>query len=308
MISIVVPVFNEQDVLPQFYQRIYSVIKQINTPYELIFVNDGSSDRSMEIIIDIIKNNNSVKSVEFSRNFGHQAAIAAGLDYARGDAVITLDADLQHPPELIPELIKTWQQGYDIVYTCRKDTVDSNLFKKFTSTFFYKFINSLSNLDIPAGAADFRLMDKRVVNAFRSMNEHRLFLRGLVSWMGYRQIGMAYDAPARYAGKSKYSLIRMVRLAVDGITSFSSIPLYLSSIMGIIISMLSFIYAAYVIYSWLFTNRNIEGWTSLMVVVLFMGGIQLITLGILGTYLGRIYDETKGRPRYLISHSYGFNE
>jgi len=308
MISIVVPVFNEQDVLPQFYQHISKVIVQINMPYELIFVNDGSSDKSSEIIEEIIKNDNNVKSVEFSRNFGHQSAIAAGLYYARGDAVIALDADLQHPPELIPELINKWQQGYDVVYTCRKDTANSNIFKKYSSTFFYKVINSLSNVNIPAGAADFRLMDKKVVEAFRSINENRLFIRGLVSWMGYRQIGIAYDAPARYAGNSKYSLIRMVRLAVDGITSFSSIPLYISTVFGIIISMLSFIYAAYTIYSWLFTNRNIEGWTSLMFVILFMGGIQLMTIGILGTYLGRIYDETKGRPRYLVRNAYGFSK
>lgn len=308
MISIVIPVFNEQDVLLQFYQHTCKVVMQMNIPYELIFVNDGSSDKSMKIIVEIIKNNNNVKSVEFSRNFGHQAAIAAGLDYAEGEAVITLDADLQHPPELIPELIKKWQQGYDVVYTCRKDAADSNLFKKYTSSFFYKVINYISKVDIPAGAADFRLLDRKVVEAFRSMNEHQPFIRGLVSWMGYRQIGIAYEAPARYAGKSKYSLIRMIGFAVDGIASFSSIPLYISALLGVIISMLSFTYAVYVIYSWLFTNRNVEGWTSLMVVILFIGGIQLITLGILGTYLGRIYDETKGRPRYLVRQAYGFNE
>lgn len=308
LISIVVPVFNEQEVLPQFYLSIYKIIEKMRISYELIFVNDGSSDKSMEIIMEIIKNNSNVKSLEFSRNFGHQAAIAAGLDYAKGAAVITLDADLQHPPELIPELIEKWHQGYDIVYTSRKDTVDSSHFKKFTSSFFYSAINTLSRIDIPAGAADFRLLDRNVVEAFRSMSEHRLFLRGLVSWMGYRQIGIAYEAPARFAGKSKYSLIRMIRFAADGITSFSSIPLYISAFIGIIISILSFIYAAFVIYSWLFTDRNIEGWTSLMVVVLFMGGIQLITLGILGAYLGRVYDETKGRPRYLVRQAYGFTE
>ena len=308
MISIVVPVFNEQDVLLQFYQHICKVVTHINMSYELIFVNDGSSDKSSEIIVGIIKNDNNVKSVEFSRNFGHQAAIAAGLDYAEGEAVITLDADLQHPPELIPELISKWQQGYDVVYTCRKDTEDSNLFKKYTSLFFYKIMNSLSKVDVPAGTADFRLLDRKVVDAFCSMNEHRPFIRGLVCWMGYRQIGIAYQAPARYAGKSKYSLTRMIGFAVDGIVSFSSIPLYLSALMGLIISMLSFAYAIYVIYSWLFTNRNIEGWTSLMLVVLFIGGIQLITLGVLGTYLGRIYDETKDRPRYLVRQEYGFNK
>ncbi len=308
MISIVVPIFNEQEVLPQLYQRVNSVMERIDLPFELILVDDGSSDKSLELAFALHEKDGHIKVLELSRNFGHQMAIAAGLDYASGDAVITMDGDLQHPPEMIPTLIDKWREGYDIVTTCRESTADTGLFKDITSRFFYAVINRLSEVEIPQGAADFRLLDRSVVEAFRVMGERSLFLRGLVSWVGYKQIAIPYEAAARYGGKSKYSLIRMLRFAVDGVTSFSSIPLYISAFIGLIISLLSFIYAIFAIYSRLFTTRVVEGWTSVLVMVLFLGGILLMTLGIQGIYLGRIYKEVKGRPRYLVRRTYGFKE
>ena len=308
MISVVVPVFNEEEVLPQFYDRLSQVFRCIDMRVEIIFVDDGSTDKSLEIILSLCERDKNLKILQFSRNFGHQAAILAGMQNAKGDAVITMDADLQHPPEIIPELVTRWREGYEIVYTCRESTADITIIKKITSKYFYKMINSLSNINIPDGAADFRLLDRKVVDALRTFNERSLFLRGLVSWMGYRRIGIPYKAPARAGGISKYSFIRMLGFAADGITSFSSFPLYISALIGIAISFLGFIYAAFVLYTWLFTARTIEGWTSLMIVVLLLGGIQLITLGVIGAYLGRIYGETKRRPRYLIRRKFGFEE
>lgn len=308
MISIVVPVFNEEEVLPQLYERVSRVMENTGIPFELIFVDDGSIDNSLELLSTLHQKNANVKVLELSRNFGHQMAIAAGLDYASGEAVVTMDSDLQHPPEMIPDLIRKWKEGYDIVYTCRTSTEDTGFFKNMTSSFFYAAINRLSEVNVPQGAADFRLMDHSVVEAFRLMGESSLFLRGLVSWVGYKQVAIPYEAAARYGGKSKYSFLRMLRFAIDGVTSFSSIPLYVSAFIGLIISVLSFIYAIFAIYARLFTDLVVEGWTSVMVMVLFLGGILLITLGIQGMYLGRIYKEVKGRPRYLVRRTYGFEE
>jgi len=308
MISIVVPVFNEQESLAELHRRLGEVMQYIDKKCEIIFINDGSTDKSLEIMLELSRKDKSIKIVELSRNFGHQAAITAGLDYAHGDIVITMDSDLQHPPELIPELIKKWEEGYDVVCTCRQRTADTGLFKNVTSRFFYAIINRLAEIHIPPGAADFRLMDRRVVEAFRALGERALFLRGLVSWVGYRQTAIPYEAHARYSGNSKYSFIRMLRFASDGITSFSSIPLYISAFIGMIISVLSFVYAAFAIYARLFTSQVVEGWTSVMAAVLLLGGIQLITLGIQGVYLGRIYNEVKRRPRYLVRRVYGLEE
>lgn len=308
MISIVVPVFNEQEALPQLYRRVSDVMGSVDMPFELVLVDDGSTDKSLEIMLELCQKDRNVKVLEFSRNFGHQMAIAAGLDYARGEAVITMDGDLQHPPEVIPELIKKWREGYDVVYTCRQRTPDTGPLKNITSCLFYAIINRLSNVSIPPGAADFRLLDRKVVEVFQTLGERALFHRGLVSWVGYRQTMIPYEAHARYGGRGKFSFIRMLRFAVDGITSFSSTPLYVSALIGMIISALSFVYAAYAIYVRLFTNRVVPGWTSVTVAVLFLGGIQLIALGVQGAYLGRIYNEVKRRPRYLVRRAYGFEE
>jgi polyisoprenyl-phosphate glycosyltransferase len=306
MISIVVPVYNEQDALPELYKRVVQVMKTVDMSYEIIFINDGSTDKSLEIMLELCGKNEDVKVLEFSRNFGHQVAIAAGLDYSSGEAVITMDADLQHPPELIPELIKKWQDGYKVVRTCRQATANTSYFKNISSRFFYFIINRLSEDYIPPGAADFQLLDRSAVESFRRVGERTLFLRGLVSWMGYKQIAIPYEASSRYGGESKYSFIRMLRFAIDGTTSFSSMPLYFAGFIGIIISILSFAYAGFAIYARLFTNRALPGWTSVMAAVLFLGGVHLISVGIQGAYLGRIYNEVKARPRYLINNKYNF--
>ena len=308
MISIVIPVLNEQHVLRELYDRIAQVFKETAIPYELVFVNDGSTDESEEVLEELQQQDARVKIIELSRNFGHQRAIMAGLDYASGDAVITMDADLQHAPELIGTMIEQWNQGYEIVYTCREPSPKTGLWKRFTSRFFYALFNRLSAVQIPQGTADFRLLDKKVVAALRQFPERTLFIRGLVQWMGYRQKAINYTADPRFAGESKYSFLKMLRLAVDGITSFSSIPLYFSMFFGLLISICSFVYGLVVIYVRLFTNRAAQGTTSILVAIIFMGGIILVTLGILGLYLGRIYEEVKNRPRYLVKKVHGWPE
>jgi glycosyltransferase involved in cell wall biosynthesis len=305
MISIVVPVFNEEEVLPELYSSIVEAMNQLAMPFELILVNDGSTDRSMDIMLDFHKRDKNIKVIELSRNFGHQIAVMAGLDYASGEAVITMDSDLQHPPELIEQLIKKWQEGYDVVFTNRDHTENANLLKTVTSRLFYAIVNRLAEVNIPVGSADFRLLDRKVVEAIRALGERAVFLRGLVSWVGYRQAAIHYKAAPRYGGESKYSFMRMLRFAIDGITSFSTIPLYISTFIGIIMSILGFIYGVFAIYARVFTGYVVEGWTSVIVTVLFLGGINLIILGIQGTYMARIYNEVKGRPRYLVRRAYG---
>ena len=305
MISIVVPVFNEEESLSELYRRIAAVMNRMLLPFELIFVDDGSTDGSLNMMLEFSEKDKTVKIIQLSRNFGHQLAIIAGLDHAQGEAVITMDSDLQHPPELIEQLIEKWHDGYDVVYTSRDQSQDVSVFKNVTSRCFYALINRLAEVSIAPGTADFRLLDRNVVESLRAFGERSIFLRGIVNWMGYRQIAIRYRAAARYGGESKYSFLRMLRFAIDGITSFSSIPLYLSTFVGMIISVCSFLYAGLVIYLRLFTDRVVDGWTSVMVALLFLGGIHLITLGIHGIYLGRVYNEVKGRPRYLIRRVYG---
>jgi polyisoprenyl-phosphate glycosyltransferase len=308
MISIVIPVFNEEGSLPELYRRIAVVMKYMHLPYELIFVDDGSTDRSLEIMLELSEKDKDVKIIQLSRNFGHQLAIIAGIDHARGEAVIMMDSDLQHPPELIEKLIEKWYEGNDVVYTCRDQTQDAGLLKNFTAQCFYTLVNYLAEVNISTGTADFRLLDRRVVESLQTFEERSIFLRGIINWVGYRQTSISYRADARYSGESKYSFLRMLRFAIDGITSFSSVPLYISAFLGMLISIFSFIYGLMIIYARLFTDRLVEGWTSVMVVLLFLGGIHLITQGIQGIYLGQVYKEVKGRPRYLIRRVYGTDQ
>ena len=308
MISIVVPVYNEAENLPELYRRISAVMNYVHLSFELIFVDDGSTDRSLNIMFELSEKDKSVKIIQLSRNFGHQSAIIAGINYARGEAVIMMDSDLQHPPELIQKLIEKWQEGYEVVYTCRDKTEDAGFFKRITSRCFYILAYHLGEVNICAGAADFRLLDRSVVESLQAFGERSIFLRGIINWLGYRQAAIHYRANARYGGESKYSFLRMLRFAVDGITSFSSIPLYISAFIGIIISVSSFLYGLMVVYVRLFTDRAVEGWTSVMVALLFLGGIHLVTLGIQGIYLAKVYTEVKGRPRYLIRRIYGPDE
>lgn len=306
-LSVVVPVFNEADNLQTLYDALTRQLESLNIPAEMIFVNDGSSDASLATLKRLSAQDARVKVVGLSRNFGHQCCITAGMDHASGDAVVVMDADLQHPPELIPEMIARWQEGYQVVYTVREDAQDTGLFKRWTSSAFYKCINAVSEVPIIANAADFRLMDRAVVNCLISMPERSRFLRGMISWVGFRQIGIPYVAHPRHAGKSKYSLRKMLSLAVQGITSFSSVPLRLSAYIGFATAASVIPYAIWGVYARLFTDQAVHGWASLEVSVLFLGGVQLMSLGVIGEYVGRIYTEVKGRPIYVANEMIGFD-
>jgi len=268
--------------------------------YELLFVDDGSTDGSLEVIWSLALSDKRVRFISLSRNFGHQNALKAGLDNATGDCVISLDADMQHPPELIPRLIEKWQEGFDVVNTLRGEQKSLSASKKISSGLFYYLVNKLSSVEIKPGVADYRLLDRKVVDALKQFNENYLFLRGLIPWMGFRQTSVPFGPAERHAGKTKYSFIRMIRFALDGITSFSSRPLYLSIAIGSVIAGLAFLYGIYAVYVHLFTEDALPGWTSITASVLFIGGIQLIMLGIIGIYLGKLFIENKKRPNYII--------
>lgn len=274
--------------------------------YEILLVDDGSRDASYATMLALRAAEPRVKCIRLLRNFGHQVAVAAGLDFAGGECVITLDADLQHPPELIPDLLKRWAEGYEVVGTRREDAADVGWFKRWTSRTFYRLMSALSDVALEPGSADFRLLDARVVATLRELRERGRFLRGLVAWLGFREISIPYQAAPRFAGRSKYSLRRMLALAVDGITSFSTVPLHLSTYLGFAVSLLSFAYALFALYA-RFTHRTVEGWTSVMVAVLFLAGVQLISLGIIGAYLARVFQELKGRPLYLVRDTAGID-
>lgn len=308
IISVVLPVCNEEKTIDEMYTRLAGVVCGLTDEFEFIFVNDGSSDYSGNKLANLASRDTRVKIIELSRNFGHQAAICAGLEYSRGDAVIMMDADLQHPPELVPLLLQKWREGNDIVFTVRDSSADLGFFKNITAKLFYKCINLLSSIDIPENSADFRLFDRSVVNQLLRFKERTVFLRGLVAWVGFRKVAVHYDAAPRHAGETKYTLVKMVKFAFDGITSFSTIPLHISTIIGVIVSLFSFSYAVYAIWIKLFTDRALPGWTSVLVSVLFLGGVQLLSLGIIGAYLNRIYTETKGRPKFIVRSAYGLEK
>ncbi len=305
--SIILPVYNEQSTLNNMYAELTKNMTAISNSYEVIFVNDSSSDSSLEILKDLNRKDKHVKIINMSRRFGHQASLSAGIDLARGKAVIMMDSDLQHPPEMIGKLIDKWKEGYEIVYTVRKDTENIGFFDKITSLLFYKISNILTETKLPYGAADFRLIDSKVADALKNIKEKHRFMRGLISWVGFRQIGVEYIAKPRMAGESKYTLKKRLRFASEGITSFSSIPLKISLYIGFIVAFGSFTYGIIILYLKIFTNMIIEtGWTSLILTLLFMGGIQLIALGIIGEYISLIYDEARSRPLYLIKELIGF--
>jgi polyisoprenyl-phosphate glycosyltransferase len=308
LISVVVPVLNEQGNIPYLYRSLIEEFDQLWYDFEVIFVDDGSRDRSADIIRKLHANDPRVKLVSLSRNFGHQMAVTAGLESARGAAVIMMDADLQHPPAVIPEMIARWQQGFDVVYTVRKTTEGVGLFKRLTSAAYYRLINRIIDTRIIPSAADFRLIDRKVVNCLNGIRERSRFVRGLVTWVGFRQTAIPYVAAKRHAGTTKYSLGRMLSFAVDGITSFSTFPLRCSTYLGFLSALAGIPYAVWAIYLKLFTDATVSGWSSLIVAVLFLGGVQLIALGILGEYVGRIYEEVKQRPLYLVQETIGFDE
>jgi glycosyltransferase involved in cell wall biosynthesis len=299
-ISIVVPIFNEEKNINILYTELYKVLSTNGYQFEIIFVDDGSKDQSIEVIRGLSQQFNSVKCISLSRNFGHQIALTAGLHAAKGEVVITMDGDLQHPPSVIIEMLSKYDEGYDIVNTIRISNKSESAFKRITSKGFYKVLNFLSDVHIESASSDFRLMNRKTVNAFLTIDEKDRFTRGLVSWLGYKQAFLPYLADKRYAGSTKFSLKKMIHFAFDGITSFSSKPLRISFYVGVVISFTSLLYALYAISSF-FEGKNVPGWTSILISVLFIGGIQLISIGIVGEYLARVYNQSKNRPLYLIN-------
>lgn len=297
--SIVAPIFNEEETLPHFYQRVVEVMEPLGEPFELILVNDGSLDGSYSVMRTLHQQDARVRVVDFSRNFGHQIAISAGLDHSRGDAVIVIDSDLQDPPEVIPRLISSWKNGAEVVYAQRSKRVGETPFKLFTAAAFYRLIERITSVHIPRNTGDFRLMDRRVVQSLITMREQHRFMRGLSAWVGFRQEAVQYERHERFAGSTKYPLHKMIRFSLDAITSFSHVPLQLATSFGFFLAGISLIGIIVAIILRLFTNA-IVGQASTLILVLFLGGIQLIFLGIIGEYLGRIYDEVRARPLYIV--------
>lgn len=305
--SVIIPAYNEEEVIAESYKRLTGVMAQSGGEYELIFVNDGSRDKTIDILNNIADKDDCVKIIDFSRNFGHQIAISAGLDYATGDAVAVIDADLQDPPEVILRMIEKWREGYDVIYGKRIKRHGETIFKKLTAKIFYRFLHSMTDVDIPVDTGDFRLMDKKVCDAMRSLTEKNRYVRGLVSWVGFKQTAVEYVREERFAGETKYPLKKMIKFASDGIISFSFKPLKLAQYLGFATSALSFIYLIIVIIQKLM-GLTVAGWASILAVSLFFNGIILLMLGIIGEYIGRIYDEAKGRPLYIVKNTIGFDK
>ncbi len=305
-LSIVVPCFNEESNIQELFKELIDVINVLTFSSEVIFVDDGSKDNTFSEIEKIALENKFVSGISLSRNFGHQIALLAGLEKSTGDVVITMDGDLQHPPNIIPELIKKYEDGYDIVNTRRIDPESISFFKKKSSKLFYTLINKLSDIKVEPFSADFRLMSRETVDAFLSIKEHDRFTRGLVSWIGFKQGVVKYKANSRFSGKSSYTFKKMIKLAINGITTMSSKPLRISLYLGLIFFITGIIYAAFILYNY-FTGVNVEGWTSILITILVLGGIQLLILSIIGEYVSRIFNETKSRPLYLIKKKTGTN-
>ncbi|CCH55278.1 glycosyl transferase family 2 [Fibrisoma limi BUZ 3] len=307
MISLVVPSYNEEENLPVLVHRLMSIMESYGA-YEILIIDDGSTDQTRFVLRQLSQAYAVVRYLSFSRNFGHQMALRAGYDNARGDAVICLDADLQHPPELIPTLIDKWQEGYEVVYTVRRPDPRLSWFKRTTSRNFYRLLRAASNLNIEDGAADFRLLDRKVIDTLKSFKENDLFLRGAISWIGFRQCRVLYEPAPRYAGRSKYSLRKMIKLAAMGITSFSTRPLYMSVLLGFAMSLFASLFGAEVLYEYFFTNATVSGWTTLVLLMVLIGGVQFILIGIIGVYLGKTFVEVKQRPAYIIGDTSDIDE
>jgi dolichol-phosphate mannosyltransferase len=303
----VIPVFNEEENLELLHRRLSKVLQHSCEDYEIILVDDGSRDNSLQVMMRLRESNPRVKVISFSRNFGHQMAITAGVDYASGSAVIVMDADLQDPPEVVPQLIEKWREGHDTVYAIRVSRKDPIL-KRTIAFVFYRLFKRMSEIDIPVDAGDFRLMSRRVVDILRTMPERNRYLRGLASWVGFSQASISYARDERYRGERKYTLWQSARLAFDGITAFSHFPLRLVVHLGIVVSLAGFLYIATTIILALVYGRVVPGWTTLMAAVIFLGGVQLMVVGVVGAYIGRIYIEVQQRPLYLIKQKIGFSE
>lgn len=299
-VSVVIPAYNEAENLLVIIDRLEYIFSQTAYDVEFILVDDGSRDKTLQILRTMATVKPNLYYIEFSRNFGHQLALKAGLDRAKGDCVISLDADLQHPPELITDMLHKWEEGYEVVYTRRIEDMTLNFKKRKTSTYFYKVLNLLSSIDIEEGTADFRLMDQKVVGVFRDFEENEPFIRGLVKWMGYKQFAIDYIPNQRYAGSSKYNMKKMMNFALHGVTSFSIKPLYSAVYLGFLFSFLSVLYIPYVFYAF-YEGIEVSGWASTIMTIVFFGGLQLIILGIIGIYVGKMFMQGKNRPNYIIS-------
>ena len=301
-VSLVIPMYYEEEVAEECYNRVTKVLSSLQDyTYEIVFINDGSKDKTLEILEGIAKKDINVKVISFARNFGHQCAVTAGLQFVTGDAIVIIDADLQDPPELIPDMLKLWENGNEVIYGKRKTRDGESKFKLLTAKMFYQTLNALSDVDIPKDTGDFRLVDKKVVDVINSLPEHNKFLRGLFSWVGFKQTPFEYERKERFAGKTKYPLKKMLKLASDGIISFSTKPLKIVGGLGILSMAISLLVLIYAILSFIFHWHNLTaGWTSLMVTMTFLSGIILISLWMIGEYIARIYDEVKQRPQYII--------
>lgn len=306
--SIVAPCYNEEGNLYELHRRITEVMDQTGEPWELLLINDGSHDRTPELMRELHTLDPRVHYIDFARNFGHQLAVTAGMDYAQGEAVILIDADLQDPPELILEMIKKWQEGYKVVYAIRSERKGETWFKLFTAKLFYRLIYRITDVNIPLDTGDFRLMDRQVIETMKQMRERHRFIRGMTSWVGFSQTGVYYVREERFAGETSYPLRKMLKFASDAITGFSYFPLQLATYLGFTVAVLSGIGMLAVITARLFGNQAFFGQATTLVMVLFLGGIQLISLGIIGEYLGRIYDEVKNRPLYVVNEAVGFEK
>jgi glycosyltransferase involved in cell wall biosynthesis len=305
-LSIIAPMYNEESNIDYFFETLMPVLIRLGLEYEIICVNDGSKDRTLAKLLTYHQDNPQIKIISFSRNFGKEIALTAGLHHTNGKAIIPIDTDLQDPPELIEGLVEKWREGYDVVYAVRRRRLGESSVKRFTANLFYRFINFISDTPIPKDTGDFRLFDRRVVEELNRIPERTRFMKGLFAWVGFKQVGIEYDRQPRHQGKTKWNYWKLWNFALDGITLFSTFPLRLWSYVGIIISLLSFVYASFLVVRTLVHGRDVPGYASIMVAVLFLGGLQLISLGVIGEYLGRVYAETKRRPLYIINESYGF--
>jgi polyisoprenyl-phosphate glycosyltransferase len=308
LVSVIVPMYYEEEVAEECYKRLKTVMEDNGLKHELIFVNDGSKDRTMEILRGLAKVDKCVKIIDFARNFGHQTAVTAGVYNSSGDAVVIIDADLQDPPELIMDMLAKWKQGYEVVYAKRKKRKGETWFKLFTAKCFYRFLAYMSDVQIPTDTGDFRLIDKKVAEAFKAMPERNRFVRGMVSWIGFEQTYIEYERDERFAGVTKYPLKKMIKFASDGIIAFSSKPLRFMTGLGCMTITLAFVILVYSLIVKLFGSSAEPGWTSLMVAITFFSGVQLLSLGVLGEYIARIYDESKNRPLYLIKDKINFDK
>ncbi|EEL48263.1 MULTISPECIES: glycosyltransferase family 2 protein [Bacillus cereus group] len=303
LISIVVPMYFEEEVAQECYNRLKSVMIQNNINYEFVFVNDGSTDRTMEILKEIAAHDCRAKVVNFARNFGHQTAVTAGIDCASGDAIVIIDADLQDPPEVIPELIAKWEEGYEVVYAKRKQRKGETWFKLLTAKYFYRFLNYMSDIDIPKDTGDFRIIDRKVADVFKQMTERNRFIRGMMSWVGFNQTYVEYERDERFAGETKYPLKKMIKFASDGIIAFSTKPLRIVMTLGLMSVFISILVLLYTVIIKVIGEDIQTGWASIMVAITFFSGIQLLGLGIVGQYIARIYDESKNRPIYIVKET-----